>query len=96
MYIPAFIAGAMPFTYRHGKLMATTGGKQRIVYAKKTFAGPKQVLEYLGRYTHRVAISNSRILNAELLTASTSSLCSRCFLSSPRPVILAISFSILA
>lgn len=32
-----------------------------IVYAKKPFAGPEQVLEYLGRYTHRVAISNNRI-----------------------------------
>lgn len=32
-----------------------------IVYAKKAFAGPEQVLEYLGRYTHRIAISNNRI-----------------------------------
>ena len=35
--------------------------KQWIVYAKRPFAGPQQVLEYLGRYTHRVAISNHRI-----------------------------------
>jgi len=33
-----------------------------IVYAKPPFGGPEQVLEYLSRYTHRVAISNSRIL----------------------------------
>lgn len=33
-----------------------------VVYAKRPFAGPSQVLEYLGRYTHRVAISNNRIL----------------------------------
>lgn len=33
-----------------------------IVYAKPPFAGPAQVLDYLGRYTHRVAISNHRIL----------------------------------
>jgi len=33
-----------------------------IVYAKRPFAGPQQVLEYLGRYTHRVAISNNRIV----------------------------------
>jgi hypothetical protein len=33
-----------------------------IAYAKRPFAGPEQVLEYLGRYTHRVAISNNRIL----------------------------------
>lgn len=32
-----------------------------IAYAKRPFAGPEQVLEYLGRYTHRVAISNNRI-----------------------------------
>jgi len=34
-----------------------------IVYAKRPFAGPAQVLEYLGRYTHRVAISNDRLLS---------------------------------
>jgi hypothetical protein len=34
-----------------------------VVYAKKPFAGPEQVLNYLGRYTHRVAISNDRILD---------------------------------
>jgi predicted Zn-ribbon and HTH transcriptional regulator len=34
-----------------------------IVYAKRPFAGPQQVLEYLGRYTHRVAISNNRIVS---------------------------------
>jgi hypothetical protein len=32
------------------------------VYAKRTFAGPKQVLAYLARYTHRVAITNDRLL----------------------------------
>jgi hypothetical protein len=36
-----------------------------IVYAKRPFAGPQQVLEYLGRYTHRVAISNNRIVSIE-------------------------------
>lgn len=36
-------------------------GKTWITYAKKPFAGPEQVLEYLGRYTHRIAISNHRI-----------------------------------
>jgi hypothetical protein len=34
-----------------------------VVYAKKPFGGPQHVLEYLGRYTHRVALSNDRILN---------------------------------
>ncbi|MBV8914888.1 MAG: IS91 family transposase [Acetobacteraceae bacterium] len=33
-----------------------------VVYAKKPFAGPQQVLAYVGRYTHRIAISNSRLL----------------------------------
>jgi len=35
-----------------------------VAYAKQPFAGPEQVLEYLGRYTHRVAISNNRIVSA--------------------------------
>jgi Putative transposase/Transposase zinc-binding domain len=34
-----------------------------VVYAKRPFAGPGQVLSYLARYTHRVAISNSRIMS---------------------------------
>jgi Putative transposase/Transposase zinc-binding domain len=34
-----------------------------VVYAKRPFAGPQQVLEYVGRYTHRVAISNDRLLD---------------------------------
>jgi Putative transposase/Transposase zinc-binding domain len=36
-----------------------------VVYAKRPFGGPKQVLAYLGRYTHRVAISNSRLVSME-------------------------------
>jgi Putative transposase len=36
-----------------------------IVYAKKTFAGPKQLLAYLARYTHRVAITNARLLDVD-------------------------------
>ena len=39
--------------------------KEWIVYAKAPFAGPEQVLEYVGRYTHRVAISNNRLLDIE-------------------------------
>jgi len=34
-----------------------------VVYAKPTFGGPRQVLRYLGRYTHRVAISNHRLVS---------------------------------
>ena len=36
-----------------------------VVYAKRPFAGPKAVLAYLARYTHRVAISNSRLLTLD-------------------------------
>lgn len=36
-----------------------------VVYAKPPFAGPEQVLAYLGRYTHRIAISNSRLIGME-------------------------------
>jgi len=34
-----------------------------VIYAKRPFAGPEQVLDYVGRYTHRVAISNNRLLD---------------------------------
>jgi hypothetical protein len=36
-----------------------------VVYAKRPFAGPQQMLDYVGRYTHRVAISNERLLALE-------------------------------
>ena len=36
-----------------------------VVYAKEPFTGPQSVIEYLGRYTHKVAISNYRIKNVE-------------------------------
>ena len=35
--------------------------KKWVIYAKRPFGGPKQVIEYLGRYTHKVAISNHRL-----------------------------------
>ena len=38
---------------------------QWVVYAKAPFGGPQHVLEYLGRYSHRVAISNRRLLTLE-------------------------------
>ena len=41
-----------------------------VVYAKRPFAGPAQVLDYVGRYTHRVAISNSRLLAIEAAQVS--------------------------
>jgi hypothetical protein len=36
-----------------------------VVYAKRPFAGPRQVLRYLSRYTHRIAISNRRLISAD-------------------------------
>jgi hypothetical protein len=39
--------------------------KDWVVYSKQSFAGPEQVLDYLGRYTHRVAISNNRIVDVD-------------------------------
>jgi len=41
---------------------ATLYAKDWVVYAKPPFGGPAQVLKYLARYTHRVAISNARLL----------------------------------
>jgi hypothetical protein len=53
---------------RQGKLPSSAprlSNTDWVVYAKKPFASPQQVLDYLGRYTHRVAISNNRILRAK-------------------------------
>jgi hypothetical protein len=46
-------------------LLADLRTKPWVVYAKRPFAGPEAVLEYLGRYTHRVAISNERLVSIE-------------------------------
>ena len=43
-------------------LLAPLRKREWVVYAKRPFAGPAQVLAYLARYTHRVAISNSRLV----------------------------------
>ena len=40
-------------------------GKDWVVYAKRPFGGPARVLKYLARYTHRVAISNARLVKME-------------------------------
>jgi Putative transposase/Transposase zinc-binding domain len=70
----AFNAGALSF---FGELAALAEpaafavhlhalrGAAWVVYAKRPFGGPKQVLDYLGRYTHRVAIANSRLIDCE-------------------------------
>ncbi len=44
------------------KLLRELSGMEWVVYAKPPFGGPEQVLKYLARYTHRVAISNYRLL----------------------------------
>jgi hypothetical protein len=49
----------------HPILLSRTSPVARVVYAKPPFAGPAQVLDYVGRYTHRVAISNSRLLSMD-------------------------------
>src|ERR1700693_171019 len=43
-------------------LLSRTCPVARVVYAKRPFAGPEALLAYLGRYTHRVAISNTRLI----------------------------------
>ena len=56
------VAGlAEPAAFR--QFLATLRAPDWAVCAKPPFAGPTQVLEYLGRYTHRVAISNDRLLS---------------------------------
>jgi hypothetical protein len=45
-----------------GRLLSEALREKWVVYAKRPFAGPRQVLAYLSRYTHRVAIGNGRLL----------------------------------
>jgi hypothetical protein len=47
------------------RFVADLRAKPWVVYAKRPFGGPEQVLDYLGRYTHRVAISNNRLLSLD-------------------------------
>lgn len=50
---------------RFEQLLGVLRGKPWVVYAKPPWGGPEQVLKYLARYTHRVAISNRRLLKIE-------------------------------
>jgi hypothetical protein len=70
----AFTAGALNFFSAHRHLhepaafrryLAPVWNTKWVVYAKRPFAGPAQVLDYVGRYTHRVAISNNRLLSMD-------------------------------
>jgi hypothetical protein len=68
----AFAAGELTFADGTAELadrpvftrfLAPLRAQDWVVYAKRPFAGPEQVLEYLGRYTHRVALSNNRLVS---------------------------------
>jgi hypothetical protein len=48
-----------------GQLICQATRKKWVVYAKRPFAGPEVVLAYLARYTHRVAISSSRLVSLD-------------------------------
>ena len=70
----AFAAGALNFFSAHRHLhepaafrryLAPVRDTEWVIYAKRPFAGPAQVLDYVGRYTHRVAISNNRLISME-------------------------------
>jgi hypothetical protein len=54
---------AEPAAFR--RALAATADTEWVVYAKPPFGGPEQVLKYLARYTHRVAISNHRLIGLE-------------------------------
>jgi len=67
----AYLAGKLQFFGQHQNLadardfaayLAPLRQIDWVVYAKRPFAGPEAVLAYLSRYTHRVAISNSRLI----------------------------------
>jgi hypothetical protein len=51
--------------YAFAARIASAKESEWVVYAKRPFAGPQQVLDYVGRYTHRVAISNNRLVDIE-------------------------------
>ncbi|MCA1853061.1 MAG: IS91 family transposase [Beggiatoa sp.] len=48
-----------------GTFLTKLRAKDWVVYAKRPFGGPEEVLAYLGRYTHRIAIGNERLLGCE-------------------------------
>jgi hypothetical protein len=62
-----FFAALEPLRERaaFARHLASMKTSEWVVYAKRPFAGPQQVLDYVGRYTHRVAISNNRLLEID-------------------------------
>ena len=58
----AIAAGRLRISEHAGRAMLRqAAAKDFVVYSKPPFAGPEQVLRYLGRYTHRIAIGNERL-----------------------------------
>ena len=51
--------------FLHSKALFSAARKSFVVYAKKPFGSPEQVIKYLGRYTHRVGISEQRIVSID-------------------------------
>ncbi|MCP4753942.1 MAG: transposase, partial [Proteobacteria bacterium] len=45
--------------------LSTVMEKEWVVYSKKPFKSPRRVFDYLGRYTHRTAISNNRLISMD-------------------------------
>ena len=64
---------ALADAVRFAEFLAPLKNKRWFVYAKQPFAGPRAVLAYLSRYTHRVAISNGRLLNSDGKTVTSAS-----------------------
>ena len=57
-------AGTIDLTEHQSRKLVREATKQDwVVFAKKPFGGPKQIVNYLGRYTHRVAISSARLIS---------------------------------
>src|SRR5215813_3885839 len=54
--------GSLAKSDRFARLLRDVSKIEWVVYAKRPFGGPEQVLKYLARYTHRVAISNQRLV----------------------------------
>ena len=56
---------ALTNTKAFAAYLAPLRNKDWVVYAKRPFGGPEEVLRYLARYTHRVAIANRRLISAD-------------------------------
>jgi hypothetical protein len=54
--------GELAHPVRFTEFVSSLRDREWVVYAKPPFGGPQKVLQYLARYTHRVAISNGRLL----------------------------------